>query len=252
MSSLTTAPASATRYAGVGRASCWRMVSAAPTSRSATSTRRSAIATATICWDYRGLYTSSPPADPRANTMAHQVADLMTILERGAGRRLRDRRLVDGRAGRARDRAAAPDPREGRVRDQRNVRPRVPHGHGLAARRPDHPDAAAPRARAGGARRARHPAGRGLERADRRDEAGRHGLGDGGPRGVRCHRRRLPDDRLGHLQRSAHAARRARRRGRPPLGRRAAHDRHRRPRHHDAAVDGRAHPPRGPGQPPRS
>jgi len=35
----------------------------------------------TICWDYRGLYTSSPPADPRANTMAHQVADLMTILE---------------------------------------------------------------------------------------------------------------------------------------------------------------------------
>lgn len=35
----------------------------------------------TICWDYRGLYTSSAPADPRANTMAHQIADLTTILE---------------------------------------------------------------------------------------------------------------------------------------------------------------------------
>jgi len=34
----------------------------------------------TICWDYRGLYTSSPPADPRANTMAHHIDDLMTIL----------------------------------------------------------------------------------------------------------------------------------------------------------------------------
>jgi pimeloyl-ACP methyl ester carboxylesterase len=35
----------------------------------------------TICWDYRGLYTSSPPADPRANTMPHHIADLATILE---------------------------------------------------------------------------------------------------------------------------------------------------------------------------
>ena len=34
----------------------------------------------TICWDYRGLYTSGPPADARANTMAHHVDDLMTIL----------------------------------------------------------------------------------------------------------------------------------------------------------------------------
>lgn len=34
----------------------------------------------TICWDYRGLYTSSPPADPRANTIAHQVDDLVDIL----------------------------------------------------------------------------------------------------------------------------------------------------------------------------
>ncbi len=34
-----------------------------------------------ISWDYRGLYTSGPAADPRANTIAHQVADLMVILE---------------------------------------------------------------------------------------------------------------------------------------------------------------------------
>ena len=34
-----------------------------------------------ICWDYRGLYTSSAPTDPRANTVAHQVTDLMAILE---------------------------------------------------------------------------------------------------------------------------------------------------------------------------
>jgi len=33
-----------------------------------------------ISWDYRGLYTSSAPADPRANTIAHQVGDLETIL----------------------------------------------------------------------------------------------------------------------------------------------------------------------------
>jgi len=35
----------------------------------------------TICWDYRGLYTSDPPADPAANTIPHQVDDLMAILE---------------------------------------------------------------------------------------------------------------------------------------------------------------------------
>lgn len=35
----------------------------------------------TICWDYRGLYTTAQPADPRANTVAHQVDDLMAILE---------------------------------------------------------------------------------------------------------------------------------------------------------------------------
>ncbi|MFN0253251.1 MAG: alpha/beta fold hydrolase [Kofleriaceae bacterium] len=33
-----------------------------------------------ICWDYRGLYTSGPAADPRANTIGHQVADLVEIL----------------------------------------------------------------------------------------------------------------------------------------------------------------------------
>ncbi len=33
-----------------------------------------------ICWDYRGLYTSGAPADPTANTIAHQVADLVEIL----------------------------------------------------------------------------------------------------------------------------------------------------------------------------
>jgi len=34
----------------------------------------------TICWDYRGLYTSSAPADPHANTMGHHVDDLRAIL----------------------------------------------------------------------------------------------------------------------------------------------------------------------------
>jgi pimeloyl-ACP methyl ester carboxylesterase len=33
-----------------------------------------------ICWDYRGLYTSGAPADPRANTIAHEVDDLIAIL----------------------------------------------------------------------------------------------------------------------------------------------------------------------------
>ena len=34
-----------------------------------------------ICWDYRGLYTSAAPADAQANTIAHQVADLIEILD---------------------------------------------------------------------------------------------------------------------------------------------------------------------------
>jgi 3-oxoadipate enol-lactonase len=34
-----------------------------------------------ICWDYRGLYTSSAPKDPNANTIVHQVADLIEILK---------------------------------------------------------------------------------------------------------------------------------------------------------------------------
>jgi pimeloyl-ACP methyl ester carboxylesterase len=34
-----------------------------------------------ICWDYRGLYSSSQPQDGRANTVAHQVADLLEILD---------------------------------------------------------------------------------------------------------------------------------------------------------------------------
>ena len=36
----------------------------------------------TICWDYRGLYTSGVPSDERANTVAHQVDDLIEILNR--------------------------------------------------------------------------------------------------------------------------------------------------------------------------
>jgi pimeloyl-ACP methyl ester carboxylesterase len=35
----------------------------------------------TICWDYRGLYTSAAPAEPRANTIVHQVEDLFAILD---------------------------------------------------------------------------------------------------------------------------------------------------------------------------
>src|SRR5438309_2253664 len=35
----------------------------------------------TICWDYRGLYTSAAPAEPRANTVVHQVEDLFQILD---------------------------------------------------------------------------------------------------------------------------------------------------------------------------
>jgi pimeloyl-ACP methyl ester carboxylesterase len=34
-----------------------------------------------ICWDYRGLYSSSAPAEPRANTVVHQVEDLFSILD---------------------------------------------------------------------------------------------------------------------------------------------------------------------------
>ena len=34
-----------------------------------------------ICWDYRGLYTSEQCKDPAANTVAHQVDDLIAILD---------------------------------------------------------------------------------------------------------------------------------------------------------------------------
>src|SRR5262249_20230171 len=34
-----------------------------------------------VCWDYRGLYSSEAPADPAANTIAHQVGDLIEILD---------------------------------------------------------------------------------------------------------------------------------------------------------------------------
>jgi pimeloyl-ACP methyl ester carboxylesterase len=33
-----------------------------------------------VCWDYRGLYSSSPSPEPRANTVVHQVGDLIEIL----------------------------------------------------------------------------------------------------------------------------------------------------------------------------
>ncbi len=33
-----------------------------------------------VCWDYRGLYSSGPSADPQANTVVHQVEDLIEIL----------------------------------------------------------------------------------------------------------------------------------------------------------------------------
>jgi pimeloyl-ACP methyl ester carboxylesterase len=33
-----------------------------------------------VCWDYRGLYTSGPSPDPDANTVAHQVDDILEIL----------------------------------------------------------------------------------------------------------------------------------------------------------------------------
>ncbi len=35
----------------------------------------------TISWDYRGLSSSAAPRDPRANTVGHQVGDLMEILD---------------------------------------------------------------------------------------------------------------------------------------------------------------------------
>ncbi len=35
----------------------------------------------TICWDYRGLYSSGAPKDPQANTIVHQVEDLIEILD---------------------------------------------------------------------------------------------------------------------------------------------------------------------------
>ncbi len=33
-----------------------------------------------LCWDYRGLYSSAPAGDPTANTVRHQVDDLVEIL----------------------------------------------------------------------------------------------------------------------------------------------------------------------------
>lgn len=42
----------------------------------------------TICWDYRGLYTSAAPRDPLANTVPHQVDDLMAILDAESVREL--------------------------------------------------------------------------------------------------------------------------------------------------------------------
>lgn len=35
----------------------------------------------TICWDYRGLYSSEAPKDPRAISMAHHIGDLMSICD---------------------------------------------------------------------------------------------------------------------------------------------------------------------------
>src|ERR1700750_2217104 len=35
----------------------------------------------TVCWDYRGLYTSGAPRDAQANTVPHQVSDLVEILD---------------------------------------------------------------------------------------------------------------------------------------------------------------------------
>jgi pimeloyl-ACP methyl ester carboxylesterase len=34
-----------------------------------------------LSWDYRGLYSSSPSPDPQANTVPHQVGDLVELLE---------------------------------------------------------------------------------------------------------------------------------------------------------------------------
>jgi pimeloyl-ACP methyl ester carboxylesterase len=34
-----------------------------------------------LCWDYRGLYSSGPAADPEANTVRHQVDDLRELLD---------------------------------------------------------------------------------------------------------------------------------------------------------------------------
>lgn len=33
-----------------------------------------------LTWDYRGMYSSAAPADPRANTIRHQVDDLLELL----------------------------------------------------------------------------------------------------------------------------------------------------------------------------
>ena len=34
-----------------------------------------------LCWDYRGLFSSGPPGDPAANTVGHQVDDLLQLLD---------------------------------------------------------------------------------------------------------------------------------------------------------------------------
>jgi len=34
-----------------------------------------------LCWDYRGLYSSAAPSDPLANTVVHQVEDLLELLD---------------------------------------------------------------------------------------------------------------------------------------------------------------------------
>ena len=134
--------------------------------RSAT-TARSAGTTA-------GSTRRGAPTDPTANTVAHQVDDLMAILDRG------EASTTSSIAGWSMGVQVGfetirrhPDARARPARDQRHVRPRVSHGDGQPARRPDDPDAAPAREGAGRARRARDAPARRLGRADQRDEEGR-------------------------------------------------------------------------------
>ena len=184
------------------------------TSRSATSTTRSATYK-TICWDYRGLYTSAAPRPIRARTPSrtrsricsrsstHEGVDDVVIAGWSMGvqvafetiralpERVRGLLAINGTYGRA----------------FRTVM-------GSRARRPDHPDAAPAREGAGRARRARDASG--VAGSDALISAmKRVGLvsADDRPRDLPRGRRGLPDDRLGDLQRSADAPRRARRRG---------------------------------------